>query len=82
VKLSKGAINMTQYSYKCQECHYEYDFEHDMHSDIPKMHICPKCGGTMNRDYSHTAVIIPSYFNESNNPIKYDKTPNRQKRFH
>ena len=71
---------MTKYTYMCSECGYEQDFEHDMEVGPPKVHECLKCGGVMKRNYS-SSIIIPPHFNESENKIKYDKSPSRRKHF-
>jgi len=81
-ELQKGVINMTQYAFKCSYCNYECDFEYDMHSDIAKTHICPKCKKIMKRDYSKISVIIPSYFNPSENPVKFGKRPPGKKKYY
>ncbi len=69
---------MTEYSFICQGCKHEQDFEHSMQIGPPKEHRCPECDGLMLRNYC-SSIIIPPYFNETNNSIKYGKSPSEKK---
>jgi len=70
------------YDYQCSECGYTEDLYFHMNDERPKQYKCPECGNkTMTRIFGNKKIVIPFQWGDTDNDIKFDKSPSRRKHY-